>query len=132
MNLPNRPATQATKPPTSTPPPFSGRPSKTAPHAKPAESKPQAAQTQAAQRMVRFELDIPEARRVSVAGTFNDWKPRATRLAFIGGTKWFKEVLLAPGRYEYRFVVNGEWMDPPNAKVYVPNPYGGRNAVVEV
>lgn len=82
--------------------------------------------------MVRFELDIPEARRVSVTGTFNDWKPRATRLAFIGGTKWFKDLLLAPGRYEYRFVVNGEWVDPPNAKAYVPNPYGGRNAVVEV
>jgi len=28
--------------------------------------------------------------------------------------------------------VNGEWVDPPNAKAYVPNPYGGRNAVVEV
>ena len=132
MNLPNRPTTQTTKPPTSTPPPFSGSPPKAAPQPKPAESKPQPAQTQAAQRTVRFEVDIPKARNISVAGNFNDWKPEATRLTFIGGTKWLKDLLLPPGRYEYRFVVDGKWVDPPHAKAYVPNPHGGRNAVVEV
>jgi hypothetical protein len=67
-----------------------------------------------------------------VAGTFNNWNPGATRLIFIGGTKWFKDLPLAPGRYEYRFVVDGGWVDDPKAKVQVPNPHGGRNAVLEV
>jgi 1,4-alpha-glucan branching enzyme len=132
MNLPNRPATQTKKSPTSTRPPFSGGPSKAGSQPKPAEGKPPSAQTQAAERAVRFELDIPEARNVSVVGTFNDWKPGVTRLTFIGGTRWFKDLLLSPGRYEYRFMVNGKWIEPPNAKAYVPNPHGGRNAVVEV
>lgn len=132
MNPPNRPATQTTKPSTPTPPPFSGSPPKAAPQARPAESKPQLGQSQAVRRTVRFEVDIPKARNISVAGTFNDWDPADTPLVFIGGTKWFKDLLLAPGRYEYRFVVDGKWVDPPHAKAYVPNPHGGRNAVVEV
>jgi hypothetical protein len=41
-------------------------------------------------------------------------------------------VPLSPGRYEYRFVVNGEWVDDPKAKASVPNPHGGRNAVLVV
>jgi len=67
-----------------------------------------------------------------VAGTFNNWNPEATRLVFIGGKKWFKDLTLAPGRYEYRFVVDGGWVDDPKAKVQVPNPHGGHNAVLEV
>lgn len=67
-----------------------------------------------------------------MVGSFNNWKPGATELTFIGGTKWLRELSLAPGRYEYRFVVDSRWVDPPNAMAYVPNPHGGHNAVVEV
>ena len=42
---------------------------------------------------------------------------------------WVKELSLPPGGYEYRFVVNGEWVDAPNAKETVSNPHGGVNAV---
>ncbi len=92
----------------------------------------QTAQTKAIQHKVRIELDVPKARRVFVGGTFNDWNPSATPLVFIGGTKWSKDLFLAPGRYEYRFVVDGKWVEPPHAKAYAPNPHGGRNAVFEV
>jgi len=67
-----------------------------------------------------------------VAGTFNNWKVGAAPLNSLGGGKWAKELSLAPGRYEYRFVVDGQWIDDPKAKVYVSNPHGGRNAVLEV
>lgn len=85
-----------------------------------------------ARRPVRFELDVAEAQSVSVIGNFNHWSPDATPMTFIGGTKWRSELSLPPGRYEYRFVVDGRWVDPPIAKGYVPNPGGGHNAVVEV
>lgn len=129
MNESNTSATTPTKPATATPSQFSAAPPKAAPQAKPSESKPQA---QVAQRKVRFELDVPKARSVSVVGTFNNWTPGATRLVFVGGTKWIRDLALAPGRHEYRFVVDGKWVDPPNAKAYVPNPHGGRNALVEI
>jgi 1,4-alpha-glucan branching enzyme len=97
------------------------------------ETKPQAvASKQPTLPTVRFEVEAPKASNVSVAGTFNNWKPGATPLAGIGGGKWAKELPLAPGRYEYRFVVDGQWIDDAKAKAYAPNPHGGRNAVLEV
>jgi 1,4-alpha-glucan branching enzyme len=96
------------------------------------ESKPQPSLTRPEKRTVRLELDVPKARSVYVVGTFNKWKPGATPLIWIGGTKWFKDLPLARGRYEYRFVVNGTWIDDPKGKAYVPNPQGGRNAVLQV
>ncbi len=46
--------------------------------------------------------------------------------------KWWTEVLLAPGRYEYRFVVDGQWQDDPMAVDFAANSFGGLNCVVVV
>jgi hypothetical protein len=81
---------------------------------------------------VRFEWQDTKAWCVFVVGDFNAWKPDATPLIAQGGGKWAKDVLLAPGRYEYRYVVDGQWVDDANAKSTVSNPHGGRNAVLEV
>jgi len=53
-------------------------------------------------------------------------------MSHVGGTQWARELALAPGRYEYRFVVDGKWIDAPKAKAYVSNSHGGSNAVLEV
>jgi len=79
---------------------------------------------------VRFELDVLGARTVSVVGTFNNWSPGAIPLIPQGGSKWLRDIPLAPGYYEYRFVVDGRWTDDPKAKAYAANPHGGRNAIV--
>lgn len=93
---------------------------------------PRPAQTPAVQRTVRFEIDAPKAWNVSVAGTFNEWKPVVSSLRKVSDRTWARELTLGPGRYEYRFVVDGEWADDPKAKAFVPNPHGSRNAVLEV
>ena len=36
------------------------------------------------------------------------------------------------GRHEYRFVVDGKWMDDHKAREFVPNPQGGQNAVLQI
>lgn len=65
---------------------------------------------------VRFDLEIPQAQRVFVAGTFNSWNPIATPLTpAFDGRVWACELRLPSGRYEYRFVADGEWVDDPNA-----------------
>jgi len=46
--------------------------------------------------------------------------------------EWTKELVLPLGRYEYRFVVDGQWADDPAARELIPNPFGTANAVVEV
>ncbi len=50
----------------------------------------------------------------------------------VGDGKWIKRLVLPPGRYEYRFVVDGQWLDDPAAKETVPNPLRGVNAVLVV
>jgi hypothetical protein len=50
----------------------------------------------------------------------------------MGNGKWAKQLLLPPGTYEYCLVVDGKWITDPNAQTTVPNPFGGRNSVLDV
>lgn len=81
---------------------------------------------------VCLEITWPGAQEVSIAGSFNDWHPKVTPMIRLSDGKWAKELSLAPGRYEYRFVVDGEWVDDPAANELIPNPFGSANAVLEV
>jgi 1,4-alpha-glucan branching enzyme len=81
---------------------------------------------------VRFEFIHPTATTVCIAGTFNDWQPESKTLHSSGVGHWWKETALAPGTYEYCLVVDGQWMPDPKAKESVPNPFGGRNSVLNV
>ena len=81
---------------------------------------------------VSFEYFNPDAREVLLAGSFNEWQPNATPMTKQRGGKWSTEVLLQPGQYEYRFVVDGRWLDDPMASRFVDNTFGELNGVVEV
>ena len=81
---------------------------------------------------VRFELTHSTALTVCVAGCFNHWQPEANALHPAGGGRWVKETALKPGDYEYRFVVDGQWMPDPLARETVLNPFGGTNSVLRV
>ena len=81
---------------------------------------------------VCFGLTHPTAQEVCIAGSFNDWHPRVTPMIRLEDGKWAKELALPPGRYEYRFVVDGVWVDDPAATELIPNPFGTANAVLVV
>ena len=72
------------------------------------------------------------AQEVCIAGSFNDWHPSVTPMVRLDDGKWAKELALPPGRYEYRFVVDGQWVDDPAATELIPNPFGTPNSVLEV
>jgi 1,4-alpha-glucan branching enzyme len=82
---------------------------------------------------VRFCVEWPGAQRVFLAGDFNDWSPTARRMRRVRkGTHVYVAVLdLAPGRHEFRYVVDGEWRCAPGAP-RVPNDMGSENSVIEV
>jgi len=84
------------------------------------------------ERRVVLRLFKNGARRVCVAGTFNNWQPEKTPLRQNEGGEWEIALSLAPGDYEYRFVADGEWLDDPLAGRHVTNPYGSENAVLHV
>ena len=81
---------------------------------------------------VLLELVKPGAKKVCVAGSFNGWKPEATPLTPRGEGHWCGDLTVKPGRHEYLFVVDGQWLPDPNAKETVSNPFGGRNSVLLV
>jgi hypothetical protein len=74
----------------------------------------------------------PEARKVNVAGNFNNWRPEATPLKNTGAGEWVVCLRLRSGQYEYRFVVDGRWSEDPGASQRVANPYGSFNSVLRV
>jgi len=85
-------------------------------------------------RPVEVELtcQAPQAETVFVAGDFNQWRAADLRLRQDEAGAWKVQVWLAPGRYEYRFIVDGEWQDDPNASARVPNAFGSSNCILEV
>jgi len=66
--------------------------------------------------VVHFFCYAPDAQSVFVAGTFNDWQPDATPMVRDDEGEWETSLPLSPGRYEYKFVVEGkDWVtDPKN------------------
>jgi hypothetical protein len=84
------------------------------------------------EREIILTFFAPEAREVTVAGNFNNWRPDATPLKNTGAGKWVVRLMLRSGQYEYRFVVDGRWSEDPRASQRVANPYGDFNSVLIV
>ena len=78
-----------------------------------------------------FSLHAPEAKKVFLAGDFNDWNPEQYSMRKFKTGMCTKKLKLAPGRYEYKFVVDGEWCtDPANDNCQVTDM--GENSILEV
>jgi len=81
---------------------------------------------------VQFAYENANAREVFIAASFNDWNPKANPLSKASDGRWTAELLLKPGFYEYRLVVDGAWIEDPKSVDYVPNPFGGVNSAITV
>jgi hypothetical protein len=81
---------------------------------------------------VSFALLEPDAKRVALCGDFNGWSASATPMKRAKDGHWETTVALAPGRYEYKFVVGREWIPDPLARESVWNCHGTLNSVIEV
>jgi chromosome partitioning protein len=83
---------------------------------------------------VIFSVKFEEAKRVLIAGDFNNWTPEVTPmtpLATAAGA-WTMSLPLRPGRYRYRFIVDGKWVTDPYNKYVETNQFGELNNIVEV
>jgi hypothetical protein len=80
---------------------------------------------------VRFVLVAPDARQVSLAGTFNQWDAHATPLIRSGPNGvWTATLTLPAGQHQYAFVVDGaRWVSDPGAPA-VDDGFGRRNSVL--
>ncbi|MBU2541666.1 MAG: isoamylase early set domain-containing protein [Candidatus Omnitrophica bacterium] len=81
---------------------------------------------------VIFMLEAQQASKVSLAGDFNKWDEKKILLKKSKDNIWKKEVVLKPGRYEYKFVVDGNWMADPNNSNKSLSAIGTENSVIEI
>ena len=79
-----------------------------------------------------FEFYAPLAEDVRLAGTFNGWDASKHRLRKDPDGKWHLTLKLKPGRYEYRYLVDGNWENDQRPVACVPNAFGTWNCVVEI
>lgn len=72
----------------------------------------------------------PKAKVVYLVGEFNNWNPFADRMIRRKGA-FQKTLQLEPGKYQYKFLVDGEWHTDPSTE-QVSNEFGTTNNVIRV
>lgn len=73
------------------------------------------------------------ASRVHLAGDFNDWSTTTGAMKRQADGTWTLTLKLAPGTYQYRFLVDGtSWKTDDANPNQQDDPLGGRNSVVTV
>lgn len=83
-------------------------------------------------RPTEFKFYAPQAKRVSLAGSFNNWDTKALSAKKDSKGNWTAKADLKPGRYEYKLFVDGSWLNDPRCTSCVSNAFGSQNCVVEV
>lgn len=81
---------------------------------------------------VTFSVPAIEAKEVSVLGCFNEWsEEKAVKLKKLKNGTFKGTVDLAKDdSYEFRYLVDGEFVNDEHADAYVTNEFGGENAVI--
>ena len=79
-----------------------------------------------------FSLTAPAAGAVLLAGDFTGWAQSPVTMKKLKSGVWQAVVSLVPGRYEYRFLVDGQWADDPGCSLRQSNQFGGENCVCQV
>ncbi|MBC8420029.1 MAG: glycogen-binding domain-containing protein [Proteobacteria bacterium] len=78
-------------------------------------------------RRVIVTLDAPDAETVILMGDFNEWNAKIHPMKKEDDGAWKKIIMVPPGRYEYRFLVDGEWWNDPGNSQVCPNCFGSLN-----
>jgi 1,4-alpha-glucan branching enzyme len=91
-------------------------------------------QTQSAPDVAKtkFVCLEPHATQVFLCGEFNAWSPEATPMTRRPDGHWETSLALQPGRYQYKYLADGQWLPDPKARECVPNEHGSLNSVVVV
>lgn len=70
-----------------------------------------------------------DAEEVIVTGSFNGWIHHGYRMKKEEG-RWIMPLHLRPGKYTYKFVVDGEWILDPGNPLWEENEFGTGNSVL--
>lgn len=79
-----------------------------------------------------FKLKAPNAKNVSLTGSFKNWDKSGIKMLLDKDGIWTAGLSLKPGRYEYKFIVDNNWIVDPENKKIVSNAMGSQNSIIEV
>ena len=81
----------------------------------------------------KFTVYAPGANCVKLVGAFNNWsQDKDSLLERDEYGVWYKEMDLAPGVYQYKFLIDDTWEEDQYNPYSVRNAFGGKNSIVEV
>jgi 1,4-alpha-glucan branching enzyme len=83
-------------------------------------------------KKINFEIIAPEAETAFLVGDFNEWNISAHPCKRNAKGVWKTSIKLVPGRYEYRFLIDGEWRNDPKSSAFASNPFGSDNCVINL
>jgi len=81
---------------------------------------------------IEFTYHAPDAKNVCVAGKFNDWNTKSLPMKKDKDGTWKIKVKLAPGKYEYKYFVDGAWAQDLPCTNLAPNPFGTFNCEIKI
>ena len=83
-------------------------------------------------KRIKFQLITNDAECACLLGDFNGWDPEKHRMRKNADGIWEKVVMLAPGRYEYKFQVDGKWRIDTTNMERCRNKFGTENCILNV
>jgi 1,4-alpha-glucan branching enzyme len=83
-------------------------------------------------RGVRFSLKAPNAKEVFLVGDFNNWDAGSNPMKLDEDGSWKGSLIIPPGRYEFKLLVDGKWREGTKEEQTVSNCFGTLNNVLIV
>jgi hypothetical protein len=83
-------------------------------------------------RKVIFSLENADANEVFLIGDFNKWNPKSHPMKSDENGAWVRNVIIPPGEYEYKFIVDGQWKEDPQNEHLSLNCFGTYNNIINV
>ena len=84
------------------------------------------------EKAAEFKFYAPQAKEVYLAGSFNNWNMKKLSAKKDSKGSWTVKTTLKPGRHEYKFLVDGSWVNDPSCSNCVPNGFGGCNCIIDI
>lgn len=81
---------------------------------------------------VEFSCYAPKAKEVYLVGEFNNWDTHSIPMKQENGKDWKVSIKLTPGRHEYKYLVDGSWVEDVPGVEKVSNSFGTQNLTIHV
>lgn len=82
-------------------------------------------------RKATFSISLSDAKEVYLVGSFNNWNTKKHPMHQNKNGVWEKSVIIPPGVYEYKFLIDGKWENDPQNCLSCLNCFGTENSVFD-